>query len=310
MMKKTIALIAIVVLAMLGAAIGFVCLAPDTATRVLIDVERQRSGLVRKEINLPSGLRYAYLEGGQGEPLILLHGFGGNKDNFTRVARFLTPHFRVIIPDHIGFGDSSHPKDADYSPIAQAANLHAFSQACGIQTLHLGGNSMGGQIAMTYAAIYPNDVKSLWLLDPAGVWSGPESEVRKIIRETGHNPLMVRTEDEYAALFTLVMNEPPYIPRRIMNVMAKERIQNFALEERIFNQLVVDSVEGRIRGLATPGLIVWGDRDRAIDVGTADVLHKLLPNSEVVIMSGVGHVPMIERPRQSAEDYLRFRASF
>jgi pimeloyl-ACP methyl ester carboxylesterase len=263
---------------------------------------------VRKEIDLPDGLHFVYLEGGQGEPLMLLHGFGGNKDSFTRVARFLTPHFRVIVPDHIGFGESDHPQDADYSPTAQAGRLHALAQALGIKSLNVGGNSMGGQIALTYAALYPDEVRSLWLLAPAGVWSAPESEVRKIILETGQNPLLVRNEDEFRQIFGMVMNEPPFVPTPILNVLAKERIRNFALEERIFKQLVAESVEERISGLKTPSLIVWGDGDRLINVATADILHRLLSNSQVVIMPNVGHVPMIERPRQSAEDYLRFRA--
>ena len=299
---------AVLVLIVIG-AIGFIYLAPEAATRAFISVERWRAGLVRKEISLPDGTYYVYLEGGQGEPLMLLHGFGANKDSFTRVARFLTPHYRVIIPDHIGFGESGHPQDADYSPTAQAERLHAFAQALELKNPHLGGNSMGGQIAMNYAVLYPTEVKSHWLLDPAGIWSAPESEVRKIIRETGKNPLLARNEDEFAQLFDMVMNEPPFVPRPVLNVLARERIRNFALEERIFPQLIADRIEERVDGLKTPALIVWGDQDRLINVATADVLHKLMPNSQVVIIPGVGHVPMIERPRQSAEDYLRFRAS-
>ncbi|MCX5849853.1 MAG: alpha/beta fold hydrolase [Deltaproteobacteria bacterium] len=102
------------------AGIGFLYLAPEKAAKLAIDMERKRSGLTLKEINLPGELHYVYLEGGKGEPLVLLHGFGANKDNFIRVARFLTPHYRVIIPDHIGFGESGHPQDADYSAGVQA----------------------------------------------------------------------------------------------------------------------------------------------------------------------------------------------
>jgi len=298
-----VGVLAIVVLS----AVSFVYTAPETATRFAIDVERQRSGLVRKEIVLPDGVRYTYLEGGQGEPLMLLHGFGGDKDNFTRVARFLTPHFRVIVPDHIGFGESARPQDADYAPIAQAARLIALAKALNIPNLHLAGNSMGGQIALSYAALQPADVKSLWLLDPAGVWSAPESEVQATFRETGRNPLIARTTEDFAGIFALVMSDPPYIPRPMLDYLAQERIRNAVLEERIIKQLRDDSVEKRISGLATPTLIVWGDEDRLIHVRTADVLNKLMPNSKVIILEGIGHVPMIERPQQSAEDYLRFR---
>jgi pimeloyl-ACP methyl ester carboxylesterase len=303
--KLVVAALAVVVIA----AVGFVYLAPEKATRFAVDVERQRSGLVRKQIDLPGGLHFVYLEGGQGEPLMLLHGFGADKDNFTRVARFLTPHFRVIVPDQIGFGESAHPQEVDYAPIAQAVRLRALAQALSIQRLHLGGSSMGGHIALTYAALHPAEVKSLWLLDPGGVWTAPESALQKIIRETGHNPLMARSEDEFAGIFAFVMSDPPFIPRPMLNVMARERIRNFALEDRIFKQLKADSVEERVTGMATPTLIVWGEKDRAINVATANVLHKLMPNSQVVIMPGIGHLPMIEQPQQSAEDYLRFRAS-
>jgi len=274
-----------------------------------LNAERRQSGLERKEIELPDGLRYAYLEGGQGEPLMLLHGFGGNKDNFTRAARFLTPHYRVIVPDHIGFGESAHLADADYSSAAQARRLRAFAQALGVKQLHLGGNSMGGQIALVYASLYPGEVSSLWLLNPAGIWNAPASEVAKTIMETGRNPLLVRNEGEFEKLIDLVMSEPPFVPRSILHVMAQERIRNVGLEERIFMQIATDSVEKRVTDLGTPALIVWGEHDRVIHVGTAGMLHKLMPRSQVIVMPGIGHMPMLERPQQSTQDYLKFRTS-
>lgn len=301
---------AVVVLVLITVtAAGFLYLSPKDATRFTVGAERYRSGLSRKEFDLPNGLHYVYLEGGQGEPLMLLHGFGADKDNFSRVARFLTPHYRVIIPDHIGFGESSHPQEADYSPPAQAERLRSLAQALGIKTLDLGGSSMGGQIAMTYATLYPAEVKSLWLLGPAGVWSAPKSEVYKIIAETGHNSLLAKNKDEFAQVFAFVMSDPPFIPRPMLDVMAQERIRNFNLEERIFQQIGDYSVETYIAGMITPTLIVFGDQDRAIPVATAEILHKLLPHSQVVIMPGLGHLPMLERPKQSAMDYLQFRAS-
>jgi pimeloyl-ACP methyl ester carboxylesterase len=302
--KVILALIIICILA----GIGFLYLAPEKATKLAIDLERKRSGLTLKEINLPGELHYVYLEGGQGEPLVLLHGFGGDKDNFTRVARFLTPHYRVIIPDHIGFGESSHPQDADYSAGVQAARIRTLAKALGITKLHIGGNSMGGHISMMYAALFPDEVNSLWLLDPGGVWSAPSSGLREIIIKTGENPLLARSEDEFAKIFAFVMADPPFIPRPMLNIMARERIRNYELEKRIFKEITADSAEKYVTGLKTPTLIVFGDKDRVINPATAEVLHKLMPRSEVIIMKGLGHLPMIEQPRKSAEDYLKFRA--
>jgi len=303
---RIIRAILVFVVICVAAGIGFLYLAPEKAAKLAIDIERKRSGLTLKEINVPGDLQYVYLEGGQGEPLILLHGFGANKDNFIRVARFLTPHYRVIIPDHIGFGESSHPQDASYSAGVQAARIRTLAQALGIRNVHLGGSSMGGHISMMYAALFPNEVKSLWLIDPGGIWSAPPSEFREMTSK-GQNPLMAKNEDEFAKIFAFVMADPPFIPRPILNVMAQERIRNYELEKRILKELTEDSAENYVKGLNTPALIIFGDKDRAIHPATADILHKLMPRSEVIIMKDLGHLPMIEQPRLTAQDYLKFR---
>ena len=270
-------------------------------------MERSRAGLERKEIALPDGSRIAYLEGGTGAPLVLVHGFGADKDNFTRVARYLTPHYRVIVPDLVGFGESSHRTDVDYRYAAQAERVRAFVQALGLARIDLGGNSMGGGIAMSYAAQHPQEVASLWLIDCAGIAAAPPSELAKIIASNGTNPLMITRESDFPAFLKFVMSDPPYIPGSVMDVLARERIANQALEAQVFRQIATDSVDGAVKGLATPALITWGAEDRALSVGTVPVLKTLLPNAQAVVMPRVGHAPMIERPQQSAEDYVRFR---
>ncbi len=296
------------VFAAAGVALYFT-FSPERLVSSALGYERSLAGLDRKETELPGGLRYVYLEGGRGEPLMLLHGFGANKDNFARVAKYLTPHYRVIIPDHIGFGESSKPAKADYSSRAQADHLRALARKLGVTQLHLGGNSMGGQIALTYAALYPKEVKSLWLLAPAGVWSAPQSETRKRIADTGQNPMIVKDEEEFALLVALVTAEPLPIPRRFLDVLAQERIRNQDLEQRIFKQLGADSVEQRIRGLATPALIVWGAQDRVLHPGSAGILQQLLTKSDAILMPGVGHLPMLEQSEKCALDYLKFRST-
>jgi len=289
--------------------VALVYLSPARATAMALKATRRQAGLVRKELAMSNGLRYVYLEGGQGEPLMLLHGFGGNKDTFTPVSRLLRRRYRVIVPDIIGFGESAHPSGVDYSPSAQVDRLRAFAQALGLQNLHLGGNSMGGQIALLYAARHPTEVTSLWLLSPAGVWSAPQGDVLKTYLETGRNQLIARNETEFKKVMALGMNRPPYVPKPMLAVLARERIQNVSLEAHIFQQLLDHSIEDRIRGMETPALIVFGSRDRVIPAATADLLHNLLPNSKVVLVQNAGHVAMFEKPRQCATDYVAFRGS-
>jgi pimeloyl-ACP methyl ester carboxylesterase len=276
-------------------------------TQAARDVERWRSDLVRKEIALPDGTHVVYLEGGSGEPLVLVHGFGADKDNFTRIARWLTPHYRVIVPDLVGFGESTRLPEADYRYAAQAARVHEFVQALGLGRVHLGGNSMGGGIVMSYAASHPSEVGSLWLIDTAGVADAPPAELARVITSGGRNPLIITTESDFPALMQFAMSDPPWLPGPVMDVMARERMANQALERKVFLQIAADSVSGEVKGLPTPVLVVWGEEDRVLSVGAVPLLKGLLPQAQVVVMPHVGHAPMIERPQQSAEDYLRFR---
>jgi len=303
-------LIKIVLLVIFLAAMGayyFVYVTSPQAAEFFVNYERDAAKLTRKEIVLTDGMHYVYLEGGHGDPLILLHGFGADKDHFTRVAKFLTPHYHVIIPDLLGFGESSHPTNVDYSAHAQAERVRALAKALDLKSVHLGGNSMGGEIALAYAAAHPAEVDSLWLMSPAGVWSAPQSELAKIVEGQQHNVLLIRNVDDYNHAFDFVMSKPPWVPRPILNVLAQNSIRNEKLSEQIFTQITSDSIEHRVAGLKTPTLIVWGDQDRVINYLTAEVLYKLMPNSRVMIMKGLGHLPMLENPEQSAVDYLYFR---
>ena len=298
------------------AALGlyyFVYVMSPQATDFFIRYERDAAKLTRKEVVLPDGFHYVYLEGGHGEPLVLLHGFGGNKDQFVRIAKFLTPHYHVIIPDLLGFGESSRPKGIDvpvkveYTARAQAERVRNLLQSLELTSVHLAGNSMGGQIALAYAAAHPKEVDSLWLLSPAGIWSAPQSELAKIVEGERHNVLLIRNTDDFYRAFQFVMSKPPVIPRPILNVMAQDSIKYEPLSEKIFIEFTSESIEQRVKGMKTPTLIVWGDEDRVINHLTAEILYKMMPRSRVVIMKGIGHMPMLESPEQCAEDYLYFR---
>ena len=283
---------------------------PQLALSIALDVEHWRVGLVKREVTLPDGLTISYLEGGRGADLLLLHGFGADKDNFLLIAPFLESHYHLIVPDLVGFGESSHPADADYSPAAQAERMRAFAKALGLKSLHLGGSSMGGQIALSWAAAHPHDVQSLWLLDPGGLWSAPESEPARTMHESGKNPLLVSSEDDFAALIDLSMDHPALpLPRFLQDAMARRRIANRPLEERIQQQARADSLEQRIDGLHVETLVVFGADDKLINPQTAQLLKKLLPSAHVVIMPGVGHLPALEAPGHAASDYVRFRDS-
>lgn len=285
-------------------------MAPVPVTRFLLSMERVASGLERKQLQLDDGTEFVYLEGGRGEPLVLLHGFGADKDHFTRVARHFTGRYRVIIPDQVGFGESAHPQPGDYTAQTQVQRLHALMQKLGVTTLHMGGNSMGAHVAVTFAHSFPGEVKSLWLLDCGGLWSAPGNDFMAQVKATGRNPLLARSTEEFAAVADYVMADPPFVPRPMLDVMAQERIRNHELEQEIFRQISGDSLEERAAAVRVPTLIVWGKEDKLVTPAVGEFLHRLMPHSKLIIMEGVGHLPMLEQPAQTAQDYLDFRNTF
>lgn len=299
-----------IVLALLGlfalSIVVFIYLMPEKFISLLLEFTRKKSGLTCKKISIEEDLHISYLEGGSGECIVLLHGFGANKDIYVNFAEYLTPKYHVIIPDIIGFGDSSHPKDADYSPLEQAKRLHKFLQILNIPTAHFIGNSMGGQISVVYASNFPKNVRTLFLVSPAGLWTHPLSDIIKIIIDTKTNPLIARSVEEFKELMSLAMVNPPKLPKPLFNVLAKERINNADLEEKIFRALVDYSVENDLKNITQKTLILFGEYDKIIIPQIADKFEELLKSSLVVVLENTGHVATYEQPKLCADHYLKF----
>ena len=310
MLLKRLGLAALFSLSMVGCTTAPNTLAVNT-TQKIIQYERNKSDLEIKSLTLASGDKMVYAENANltGEPLLLIHGFGGNKDNFTRIARQLEG-YHLIIPDLLGFGESSKPMNADYRSEAQATRLHELLQAKGLTSnIHVGGNSMGGAISVAYAAKYPSEVKSLWLVDSAGFWSAgiPKSLEGATLE---NNPLLVNNKEDFYNMYEFVMYKPPYLPKSVKAVFAQERIANKALHAKILEQIVTDSVEERAQVIADykiPMLVVWGDKDQVIKPETVKVIKEIIPQSQIIIMPEVGHVPMVEALDETANDYKAFR---
>ena len=310
MLFKRLGLAALFSLSIVGCTTAPNTLAVNT-TQKIIQYERNKSDLDVKSFTLTSGDKLVYAENANltGEPLLLIHGFGGNKDNFTRIADELED-YHLIIPDLLGFGESSKPMSADYRSQAQATRLHELLQAKGLaKNIHIGGNSMGGAISVAYAAKYPKDVKSLWLVDSAGFWSaGVPKSLEGATLE--NNPLLINSKEDFYKMYDFVMYKPPYLPKSVKAVFAQERINNKELDAKILEQIVTDNVEERAQIIADyniPTLVVWGEKDQVIKPETVNVIKDIIPQAQVIMMEDIGHVPMIEAVEQTAEDYKGFR---
>ena len=161
MRRIAFSLLTLVIL--LGGTLAFVFFVyPGTVLDVVAKSARDTAGLERKTITIGDH-DVVYLDGSSGPPVVLLHGFGSDKDLWNAVAARLTPSYRVIVPDLPGFGESTKLESANYDVKSQARRLHEFLSKLGIEQTHIGGNSIGGMISVAYAAMYPEGVNSLMI---------------------------------------------------------------------------------------------------------------------------------------------------
>ncbi len=302
------ALIVLAVLVVVSLVLLF--LFPSTAYRVAMGLERRLAGLETLSVET-GGLQYVYTDSGDGTPLLLLHGFSANKDNWTRVAKHLTDAFRVIAPDLPGFGESTADPALDYSVPAQVERVNDFVRALELERFHLGGSSMGGAIAMLYAAEYPDRVASLWLLAPGGVETAEPSEMQLLIAD-GRHPLIPATRRDFDFTLDFIFTRRPFLPSPVVRHLAGEAVAQRELYQQIFADLLDEThiavpFNDIAASLTMPALVVWGDNDRVLHPAGATVLGELIPHVTVIEMSPMGHLPMLEAPRQVAEDYLEFQ---
>ena len=294
---------------LIAAVFALMALYPERATEIAIDLERTASGLDHKTI-VVGDETWHYLEGGPKDApaILMIHGFGGEKDNWTRFARSLTQAYRVIAPDLPGFGESRWHPGWDYSLYPQRDRVANFVQALGLGQIHLIGNSMGGHLAALFAHEYPQDVASLALINNAGVVSPVESDAQRMLAQ-GENTLIVRSLDEFDRLLEYVSHNKLFIPWPAKGVLAQRALDRAKENQLIFTAVKGDptvALEPLLPQIETPVLIIWGEYDRILHVSSVDKMRPLLPQAEVIIMEDTGHVPMLERPAETAAHYLRF----
>jgi abhydrolase domain-containing protein 6 len=303
-MKKKLAVLTAI--AVVLALVGYFLL-PGLLVKWAAESERKAAGLQKKGVRVGDH-EIVYLDGGHGETILMLHGFGANKDNWTRFAKFISPAYHVVALDLPGFGESTCLEDASYSIADQAERLTRFADAVGLKKFHIVGNSMGGHIAARYTVMFPERVLTLGLFDSGGVRSPVPSEMAKRLSKGEPNPLVAGTVDEYDRLIKFVFSTPPDIPRLVKKPLVEEAQRHKASNQRIFKQISSENValEPDLPKIKARALVLWGDQDRVLDVSCVQILKKGLPNCTAVIMQSCGHVPMIERPQEAAEHYLAF----
>ncbi len=280
---------------------------PEAIYTQAMRLERSMADLERKSLSVGKH-EWVYLDGGlaatDSNVMVMIHGFTADKDNWNRLAREMNDDFHLIIPDLVGFGESSVASDGDYSIDAQTNRLVAFLEALGHRQVHLVGNSMGGYIAGVMAARYPDRVLSQSLLAPGGVISARPSKAFEVVLDGGDNALISSSREEFDYFLSIAFHEMPYIPGPVIEVLADRHIANYPRYAAMFEDLRYRSpaLEEILVDTEIPTLIIWGEQDQILHPDGGLVLLETLPEATLLTYENVGHVPMLEQPERVASD--------
>ena len=305
-MKRKLTITGIVLISLLLLFFSFYerDLTPEEAKAILAD---ERSQYIEVD-----GMQVHYKREGQGFPVVLIHGTGAMLQTWDAWTKTLTNNgYEVIRMDLQSFGLTGPRKDDDYSIESYVGFLDQFIEKLGVDSFHLAGNSLGGNIAWHYAVEHQNEIGKMILIAPSGFkaqkrkgsiafklakypWLGP------IIKNLGTKLLVRQTiKDVY------------YDDSKISETLYK---QYLAATKREGNRGVFikrvnaerNANTSALETIKTPTLLMWGDHDVLVPHTLSEKFQNAMPNDTLILYTNMGHIPMEEMPEQSVQDAIRF----
>jgi pimeloyl-ACP methyl ester carboxylesterase len=263
----------------------------------------------------PGSHRMRYLSAGSGPPLLLVHGLLGYSFSWRFTIPALAQHSTVYAIDMLGTGFSDRPPGLDCSFKASAERLLRFMDKTGLDSCDLLGTSHGGAVAMLAAALAPDRIPRLILVDPVNPWSAHGKRLTAFLSNPLVAPLFVNLSPHVRSLHEFYHRrmfgnprrippdslegylKPMHIPGSYEYAIAVTRTWNRDLKE-------LESMLPRIAQI--PTLLIWGSLDTAVDPASAVPLRQCFNDCRLVTFEGAGHLPYEEVP----EEFNRAVAEF
>lgn len=280
----------------------------------LLQEQRAWAGLTSRNIHV-GDISWSYSEGGSKDKptLLLIHGIDTNRDAWNDVAHILTQHYHVIIPDLPGSGNTKVSADFDFSIPNLSQQLRYFVETTHIQNnLHVAGHSLGGSIALYYASHFPEDTKSLFLIDVGGLFKSSGTQYLK-------NPiflkqLLVTQPGDFNYAMKKAMVNQPFIPEVRRKLQEQLLIAKSEESAKLINELYnfnqrnsIASYKALLQKIESPTLILWGKQDQIVNVEVANELKASIKHAQTpIILNNVGHMPILEAPENVSQNYMQF----
>jgi pimeloyl-ACP methyl ester carboxylesterase len=259
------------------------------------------------------GAQIHYSRLGTGCPLLLLHGLLGGSFCWRRNMEALSQRHTVFALDLPGHGENDALRHVDCSMPAQAARILSIMDRLRLHEVDVLGCSWGGAIAMLLAA-QSAKVRSLVLAAPVNPWSTLGSgRIRFLNGRTGEALLRIVwpfSRSLYPTALARMYGDPEHLPAGtvagyISQIMRPGRVDNILNTLRSWEK-DVDTLRAAIPQIKARSLLIWGTRDSAVDVRSAEALKRTLPDCQLKLIEGAGHLPFEETPDEFNRMVLEF----
>ncbi|WP_036730246.1 alpha/beta fold hydrolase [Peptoniphilus mikwangii] len=235
----------------------------------------------------------SYIEIGEGEPLVILHGWGANIESIMPIVNCAPKKFKVYAYDAAGFGDSEEPKDA-LSTEDYERYLVEFLRLKNINRATFIGHSFGGKTLSIFAAKHPERVNKLVLVDASGV----------IPKRTLKYYLKVYSFKFLRGIYTKLnfFKDREEVLKKFYEKFGSDDYQNSkGIMRKTFVKVVNEATTQYFDKIIAPTLLVWGENDDATPLYMAKVFESKIKDSGLVVLKGAGHFSYID-------DYSTFSA--
>lgn len=265
---------------------------------------------------LPMGQMH-YVDEGQGEPIVFVHGNPGWSFEFRNQIKALSNTNRCIAPDHIGFGLSDKPYDWDYLPKSHALNFEQFMKSLNLDNITLVVADWGGPIALAYALKYPNKIKRLVILNTM-MWAVKDNPGVQRFSSFLGGPLGIFLSKHFN-FFAKIVSKQAFHDKSKLSKLAHEHMYKHLSTPRerkgtwVFPKQIIASSEWlnslweqRERIANIPSVLVWGMKDIAFSPKDLATFEGFLKNYKTIKLENVGHYPqeeakelLIQTPQQN-----------
>jgi pimeloyl-ACP methyl ester carboxylesterase len=232
------------------------------------------------------GLDINYIQEGQGQDVLLLHGWGGSIETMVPIVNILKNSFRVTALDLPGFGESSKPEEIIDS-YGYAKIIKEFIDKTGLEKIILFGHSHGGRISIILSSMYNNLFSKVVLIDSAGI-------------------IPKRTANYYIKVYSFKLMKKIYLAFIPKN-RRREVLERFykkhgsadykdadGIMRKIMVKVVNDNLRPHLKDIKVPVLLFWGEKDDATPLYMARIMEKEIPDAGLVVVEGAGHYSYVD----------------